>query len=42
MNDNTEEDAYFVGMDEYATIVSNGDYSLGTVISRTSPAFREI
>ena len=42
VNDNTEEDAYFVGMDEYAAIVSNGDYSLGTIISRTSPEFREI
>lgn len=42
VNDNTEEDAYSVGMDEYAAIVSNGDYSLGTIISRTSPEFREI
>lgn len=42
VNDNTEEDAYFVGMDEYATIISNGDYSLGTVLSRTSPEFREV
>ena len=42
VNDNTEEDAYSVGMDEYATIVSNGDYALGTVISRVSPAFQEI
>lgn len=42
VNDNTEEDAYSVGMDEYAAIVSNGDYSLGTIISRTSPEFKEI
>lgn len=42
VNDNTEEDAYFVGMDEYATIISNGDYSLGTVLSRTSSQFREV
>lgn len=42
VNDSTEEDAYFVGMDEYATIISNGDYSLGTIISRTSHEFRKI
>lgn len=42
VNDNTEADAYSVGMDEYATILSNGDYSLGTVLSRTSPEFLEI
>ena len=42
VNDSTQEDAYFVGMDEYATIISNGDDSLGTVISRTSPQFQEI
>ena len=42
VNDNTQEDAYFVRMDEYATIISNGDDSLGTVISRTSPQFQEI
>lgn len=42
VNDNTEEDAYFVGMNEYATIISNGDYSLGTIISRTSHEFRKI
>ena len=42
VNDSTQEDAYFVGMDEYATIISNGDDSLGTVISRTSSQFQEI
>jgi len=42
VNDNTEEDAYLVGMDEYATIISNGDYALGTVLSRVSEEFREI
>lgn len=42
VNDNTEEDAYFVGMDEYAAVISNGDYSMGTILSRTSPEFREI
>ena len=42
VNDNTEEDAYLVGMDEYATIISNGDCSLGTVLSRTSAEFLDI
>lgn len=42
VNDNTEEDAYYVGMDEYATIISNGDYSLGTILSRTSAEFKEV
>lgn len=42
VNDNTEEDAYSVGMNEYAAIISNGDYALGTVLSRVSPGFREI
>lgn len=42
VNDSVEEDAYSVGMDEYARIISNGDYSLGTVLSRTSNGFNEI
>ncbi len=42
VNDNTKEDACFVGMDRYAEIISNGDDSLGTVLSRTSEEFREI
>lgn len=42
VNDNTEEDAYFVGMDEVAMIVNNGDYSLGTILSRTSAEFQRI
>lgn len=42
MNDNTEEDAYFVGMDAYADIISNGDDLQGTVLSRTSLVFQEI
>lgn len=42
VNDNTEEDAYSVDMDEYATIISNGDYALGTVLSRVSDEFRTI
>ncbi len=42
INDNIEEDAYAVRMEEYATIISNGDYSCGTVIDRVSAQFREI
>ena len=42
VNDNTVEDAYFVGMDEVATIISNGDYSLGTILERTSAEFQKV
>ncbi|WP_312426145.1 damage-control phosphatase ARMT1 family protein [Lacrimispora sp.] len=42
VNDSISEDAYSVGIDEYAEIVDNGDGSLGTVLNRTSPAFKEV
>ena len=42
VNDSVEADAYTVGMDAYATILSNGDYSLGTVLPRTSREFQEV
>lgn len=42
VNDSVEADAYDVGIDEYAAIISNGDYALGTVLERTSEAFRKI
>lgn len=42
VNDSIEEDAYIVGIQEYANIVSNGDASLGTVLHRTSREFQEI
>lgn len=42
INDSIEEDAYYVGMGEYAKIISNGDNSLGTVLERTSHEFKEI
>lgn len=42
VNDSVEADAYAVGMDSYATVISNGDSSLGTVLHRTSREFREI
>ena len=37
-----KEDAYAVGMDTFATVIDNGDSSLGTVLHRTSPEFQEI
>lgn len=42
VNDSIEKDAYDVGLDQYATIISNGDDSLGTVLSRTSQKFQYI
>ena len=42
VNDNTKEDAYFVGMNEVATVISNGDYALGTILSRTSEEFQKV
>lgn len=42
VNDSIAEDAYFVGIDEYAEIVENGDGSLGTVLNRTSPEFKAV
>jgi uncharacterized protein with ATP-grasp and redox domains len=42
VNDSLEEDASFVGIEDYATIISNGDSSLGTVLYRTSKRFQEI
>jgi uncharacterized protein with ATP-grasp and redox domains len=42
VNDSIAQDAYNVGIDEYAEIIDNGDGSLGTVLSRTSSKFKEI
>lgn len=42
VNDSVEEDAYAVGIDAYARVISNGDSSLGTVLHRTSEEFQEI
>ena len=42
VNDALEEDALLVGMDEEARIVSNGDRSQGTVLSRVSGEFRAV
>lgn len=41
VNDSIAEDAYAVGIDAYAEITDNGDGSLGTVLNRTSPEFKE-
>lgn len=41
VNDSIAEDAYTVGIDEYAEIIDNGDGSLGTVLNRTSHEFKE-
>ncbi|MBB2182184.1 DUF89 family protein [Lachnospiraceae bacterium MD1] len=42
VNDSIAEDAYAVGIDEYAEIIDNGDGSLGTVLHRTSQKFKEL
>ena len=42
VNDSIEEDAYYVGIDEYAKVVSNEDYSMGTVLERTSISFQKL
>jgi uncharacterized protein with ATP-grasp and redox domains len=42
VNDSIAEDAYIVGIDEYAEIIENGDGSLGTVLNRTSIQFKEV
>lgn len=42
VNDVTVEDANMVQMEEVAEVISNGDGSLGTVIEKTSAAFRNV
>ncbi|MDR1771679.1 MAG: ARMT1-like domain-containing protein [Hungatella sp.] len=42
VNDSISEDAYSIGIDEYAEVVDNGDGSLGTVLNRTSPVFKDV
>ena len=42
VNDSIAEDAYAVGMDAVATIIDNGDDSLGTVLPRVSAEFRSV
>lgn len=38
VNDLIAENAAYVGIDDYATVISHGDDSLGTVLPRTSIA----
>jgi len=42
VNDSIEEDAYYVGIDKYAKVVSNEDNSMGTVLERTSISFQKL
>lgn len=42
VNDVTVEDADMVQMQEVAEVISNGDGSLGTVIEKTSTAFKDV
>lgn len=42
INDVTEEDAKFVGLDKLATVISNGDSMPGTFLEDTAPAFQEL
>lgn len=42
VNDALIDDALQVGMDRVATIINNGDCSLGTVLQRTSKEFNEL
>lgn len=42
VNDVTVGDAALINMDEVAEVISNGDGSLGTVLKRTSPAFKAL
>ncbi len=41
INDVTTEDAYQVGMDQVAKIISNGDDTPGTLLENVSPEFRK-
>lgn len=40
VNDSIAADAYQVGIDQYARVISNGDSSQGTVLERTSAEFK--
>lgn len=42
VNDVTKNDAKVCHMEEVANVIDNGDGSLGTVLSLTSPAFQEV
>ena len=42
LNDSVKEDAIALGIQEYATVIDHGDNCPGTVLHRTSKAFRRI
>lgn len=42
VNDSIAEDAYSVGIHEYAEVVDNGDGSCGTDLNRVSPSFKDV
>lgn len=42
INDATEEDAYFAGLDKLAQIISNGSDAPGTILEECSKEFRKI
>ncbi|MDD3363874.1 MAG: ARMT1-like domain-containing protein [Syntrophomonas sp.] len=42
LNDVTEEDAYFVGMDAYARVINNGTDIPGTVLEHCSNSFQKV
>jgi len=42
INDNTYDDALFVGMDKVATVISNGDFSPGTSLNKVSDEFLSV
>lgn len=42
INDSIAEDAYELGIDRYGHVISNGDTSLGTVLTKTSQEFQKI
>ena len=42
LNDSVKEDAIALGIQEYATVIDHGDNCPGTVLHRTSKAFRKI
>ena len=42
LNDATVEDARAAGLDEVATVMSNGSEGPGTILERTSPEFRRL
>lgn len=42
VNDSIEQEAYEVGINQFATILSNQDNSLGTILKRTGEEFQDV